>query len=103
MHCCQIKFKVFPSVLPFRTKMNGINYYPGTSAQTRERHYTIGFRPFYPLFQVIAEPRPMKLNTILIHSPRKEVVNKKNNVLYSICAVTPPDWSIRENIVTGIN
>jgi len=83
--------------------MNGINYYPGTSAQTRERHYTIGFWPFYPLFQIIPEPRPMKLNTILIHSPRKEVVNKKNNVLCSNCAVTPVDWLISENIVIGIN
>jgi hypothetical protein len=83
--------------------MNGINYCPGTSEQTRERHYTIGFRSFYPLFSVIPELRPMKLNTILIHSPRKEVVNKKNNVLYSICAVTPSDGLISENIVIGIN
>jgi len=78
----------FSVCLPFRTKMNGINYYPGISAQTREHHYTTDFRSFYLLFQVIPEDRPMELNTILIHSPSKEALNKKNNVLCSICRAT---------------
>jgi hypothetical protein len=92
MHCCQIKFKVLPSVYPSAVNCAESKAIPGStrSARPGKHGYTIGFRSYYLLFPVIPEPRPIGLNTILIHSPSKEGATKKNHVLCSIYPVTTP-------------
>ena len=54
--------------------------------------YKVNFAAVNFDFLKIPEPRPQERNIILIHSPSKEAVTKKNKYLYAlIYAETIPD------------